>query len=651
MRDWEGLVHLKLVLELLKKEKLFVKFFKCEFWLQEIHFLGHMVNSNGIHVDPSKVNMVDDAIIRKERVKPRRVRAIAMTIQSGVRGMMLAAPSKAFKQENILAERLHGLDQQMERKEYESLYFMDRNGFRCPSTLAGVLLLPKVITRRFRRAWLKRCMEGNLKAARNHQKSYAKNRRKPLEYEVGDHVLLKVSPWKGVIHFGTKGKLALEEIWEAALSIRVMNYLLQAIPNDIYNLVDACKNAKEMWQRIKRLMFGSEITSHVRHSRIMDEFDKFATKEGESLESVYERLTTLVNIMDRNNVRPISMSINTKFLNCLQPEWSKYVTIVHHNQNGDNVSYDVLYDSLVQFEPHVLASKTKKAAKNHDPLALISHSNASSSQSHANSSYSPQPYYVTHPSSVVDYDDEYQGGLQGDSQGNKLTTAMMLLARAMVEMLTRMQEGKTGIKGLMQEMEVMKAIRLFSVFRELIPLQAKQIEQMLLVMKDEAGSNLTNKENDFMIDSSYGEDTLEELTVAAVSEVNASSKVHEQVSHVKRKTIIQTTDDDQIDSSIIFDDPFMENNGGTFRHDDEYHDIKMLAFNVQKEAEKQKRLNDELRKQKFLLQQEFETCKDRVKTFESKTIQCSKYKETCEELEHELRTDKNTIERIMKEKD
>ncbi|GKC58698.1 hypothetical protein Tco_1086296 [Tanacetum coccineum] len=106
--------------------------------------------------------------------------------------------------------------------------------------------------------------------------------------------------------------------------VKVMNYLLQAIPNDIYNSMDACKNAKETWEGIKRLMYGSDVTNHVRHSRLMDEFDKFTAKEGESLESVYERLTTLVNIMDRNNVRPIPVSINTKFLNCLQPEWSKY---------------------------------------------------------------------------------------------------------------------------------------------------------------------------------------------------------------------------------------------------------------------------------------------------------------------------------------
>nr|GEX28673.1 hypothetical protein [Tanacetum cinerariifolium] len=100
---------------------------------------------------------------------------------------------------------------------------------------------------------------------------------------------------------------------------------------------------------------------------------------------------------------------------------------------SDTVSYDVLYDSLVQFESYVLASKAKKAANNHDLLALLDYSNASLSESHANSSYLPQPYYVMHPSLVIDYEDEYQGKLQRDSQEDKLTTAMMLLARAITQ--------------------------------------------------------------------------------------------------------------------------------------------------------------------------------------------------------------------------
>ncbi|GJV53063.1 hypothetical protein Tco_1448804 [Tanacetum coccineum] len=182
-------------------------------------------------------------------------------------------------------------------------------------------------------------------------------------------------------------------------------------------------------------MYGSDVNNQVRHSRLMDEFDKFATKEGESLESVYERVTTFVNIMDRNGVCPILVSINTKFLNCLQPEWSKYVTMILQNQTVIEVSYDQLYNSLLQFEPHVQASKAKRAARNHDPLALIAYSNAYSSKSHASSSYShsPQPYYVTHPSSVVDYEGDYQGELQGDSQEDKLTMAMMLLAQAITQ--------------------------------------------------------------------------------------------------------------------------------------------------------------------------------------------------------------------------
>ncbi|GKB02981.1 hypothetical protein Tco_0831070 [Tanacetum coccineum] len=50
---------------------------------------------------------------------------MAMIIQPGIKGMVVAAQSEAFKQENMLSERLHGLDQQMEGREDGSLYFLD----------------------------------------------------------------------------------------------------------------------------------------------------------------------------------------------------------------------------------------------------------------------------------------------------------------------------------------------------------------------------------------------------------------------------------------------------------------------------------------------------------------------------------------------
>ncbi|GJW49762.1 putative reverse transcriptase domain-containing protein [Tanacetum coccineum] len=52
--------HLKAVLELLKKEKLYAKFSKCEFWIPKVQFLGHVIDSQGIHVDPAKIESIKD---------------------------------------------------------------------------------------------------------------------------------------------------------------------------------------------------------------------------------------------------------------------------------------------------------------------------------------------------------------------------------------------------------------------------------------------------------------------------------------------------------------------------------------------------------------------------------------------------------------
>ncbi|GJR68960.1 hypothetical protein Tco_0015025 [Tanacetum coccineum] len=52
--------HLKSILGLLKEEKLYAKFSKCEFWLSKVQFLGHMIDSEGIHVDPPKIDSIKD---------------------------------------------------------------------------------------------------------------------------------------------------------------------------------------------------------------------------------------------------------------------------------------------------------------------------------------------------------------------------------------------------------------------------------------------------------------------------------------------------------------------------------------------------------------------------------------------------------------
>ncbi|GJV22552.1 putative reverse transcriptase domain-containing protein [Tanacetum coccineum] len=50
--------HLRIILELLKKEKLYAKFSKCDFWIRIVQFLGHLIDSQGLHVDPAKIEVV-----------------------------------------------------------------------------------------------------------------------------------------------------------------------------------------------------------------------------------------------------------------------------------------------------------------------------------------------------------------------------------------------------------------------------------------------------------------------------------------------------------------------------------------------------------------------------------------------------------------
>ncbi|GJV74000.1 putative reverse transcriptase domain-containing protein, partial [Tanacetum coccineum] len=52
--------HLKIILELLKKEQLYAKFLKCDFWLESVQFLGHVINNKGVHVDPTKVEAIQN---------------------------------------------------------------------------------------------------------------------------------------------------------------------------------------------------------------------------------------------------------------------------------------------------------------------------------------------------------------------------------------------------------------------------------------------------------------------------------------------------------------------------------------------------------------------------------------------------------------
>ncbi|GKB32200.1 hypothetical protein Tco_0871601 [Tanacetum coccineum] len=207
--------------------------------------------------------------------------------------------------------------------------------------------------------------------------------------------------------------------------MELMNLILLSIPNDIYNSMDACTSAKEMWKRVERLMRGTIQNKVDRETRFTNEFDQFVAEPGEALVSVYNRFAQLMNDLERNDMHFPIVTINTKFLNSLQPEWLKYVTQVRLAKRLTVDTFDDLFDYLQQFEKLVNVSRAKKLEKSHDPLALVAHTGSSSRNTSS--------YYVTHPTSVVDYEDEYQQDDVHINSEDPLASPMLLLARAITQ--------------------------------------------------------------------------------------------------------------------------------------------------------------------------------------------------------------------------
>ena len=97
--------HLQVVLETLRKEQLYEKLSKCEFWLNEVSFLGHIVSKEGIRVDPKKIEVVVEWKPPRNVTEVRSFLGLAGSYRRFVTGFsMTAAPMTRFLQKNVKYE-------------------------------------------------------------------------------------------------------------------------------------------------------------------------------------------------------------------------------------------------------------------------------------------------------------------------------------------------------------------------------------------------------------------------------------------------------------------------------------------------------------------------------------------------------------------
>ncbi|GJV49515.1 retrovirus-related pol polyprotein from transposon TNT 1-94, partial [Tanacetum coccineum] len=124
--------------------------------------------------------------------------------------------------------------------------------------------------------------------------------------------------------------------------------LLTGIGDEIYSTVDACNTTNEMWIAIERLQQGESLNVQDVKTNLFWEFGKFTSRDGESMESYYSRFYKLMNELTRNNLQVTTMQVNVQFLQQLQPEWSRFVTLVKQSEKIDIISYHRLFDILKQ---------------------------------------------------------------------------------------------------------------------------------------------------------------------------------------------------------------------------------------------------------------------------------------------------------------
>ncbi|GJV53337.1 hypothetical protein Tco_1449078 [Tanacetum coccineum] len=128
-------------------------------------------------------------------------------------------------------------------------------------------------------------------------------------------------------------------------------------------------------QAIQTILIGSDIGLQEKKAKLFNEWENFASTDGELIESYYHHFSKLMNDFKRNKHFPEKIASNLKFFNNLQPEWKRHVTIVHQIKDLNTIDYTQLYDFLKYNQVEMNELRAERLTKSHDPLALMANSN------------------------------------------------------------------------------------------------------------------------------------------------------------------------------------------------------------------------------------------------------------------------------------
>ncbi|GKB74818.1 hypothetical protein Tco_0936230 [Tanacetum coccineum] len=196
------------------------------------------------------------------------------------------------------------------------------------------------------------------------------NRRMILESVKHGLLIWPTIEENGVTKTKKYDELSATEKIQADCDLKATNIILQGLTSDIYSLVNHPRVAKDLWEKVQLLMQGTSLTKQERECKLYNAFDKFTHIKGESLHQYYLRFTQLINDMNIYKMKMEQFQVNTKFLNSLPPEWSKFMTDVKLVKDLHTTNFDQLHAYLEQHELHANEVRLMRK-RSQDPLALV----------------------------------------------------------------------------------------------------------------------------------------------------------------------------------------------------------------------------------------------------------------------------------------
>ncbi|GJR67744.1 hypothetical protein Tco_0013809 [Tanacetum coccineum] len=225
--------------------------------------------------------------------------------------------------------------------------------------------------------------------------------------------------------------------------VRATNIVLQGIPKDIYKLINHNIKAKAIWDNVKMLLAGSELTKEDRESQLYDEFERFKMLPGENINEYYVRFHKLVNDMRNIRMTMPNIQLNSKFVNNMSPEWDRFVTAVKLDKGQKETNHEQLYAYLKQHEKHAAQDRLiieRITPTANDQLAFVLTVQPHAPTLHVqfyqypSSSATPQSTQFPH---FLEMSQPDSGHTQTDEIFDNLTKQMALIAQSLRATLPR----------------------------------------------------------------------------------------------------------------------------------------------------------------------------------------------------------------------